>query len=450
MSGRNHSGSCAAAGVAITDVTPARGVELGGYPHFPRHNTGANDPLYASCLYLECGGEAAAVVGVDSLFISRLHVEEIRKTINEKTGIKRENINVCCSHSHSSPNCAGRLDRESLLNGDGQDAGYVSELKEKITQTVISATRTAFKCSVGYGAAFCGPEVMIGGNRRDPEKGHSDPTVRVLSVRDAKGGVRCVLSCYSVHPTILHEDSTVCSADYPGYIRERLRELYPRAVSVFTLGCAGDQSSRYFRRGQSFDEAERFGRTIADAAALAANSAEYKDSFGITVKSAAFEPKLRTLPPYEAALAKMERKRALYEKAKDGGAPYLEVQNANLALLGAEDLLGYAEVMARGESLSLDVDEKPYEVTLAGFGDTSMLFLPGEVFMGVAKRIRERSLRKNLIIATVSNGCLPGYLYTKEDEAYGGYEVDTSLLDPSAADAITEAALYLINEKITI
>ena len=30
------------------DITPPQGLELAGYPHYPRYNEGHHDPLYAA------------------------------------------------------------------------------------------------------------------------------------------------------------------------------------------------------------------------------------------------------------------------------------------------------------------------------------------------------------------------------------------------------------------
>ena len=35
-------------GMTRAEITPPQGLELAGYPHYPRNNTGAHDPLYAA------------------------------------------------------------------------------------------------------------------------------------------------------------------------------------------------------------------------------------------------------------------------------------------------------------------------------------------------------------------------------------------------------------------
>ena len=529
------------AGAAIVDITPPRGLGLGGYPRYPRYNTGAHDPLYASCLYIEsqCGetniidaidsgikgsgisgceeadsgaakcvktdssftecvktssgfaervssaGGAVAIIGVDLLFISRKNALDIRRAAAALTGMDANNIMICCSHSHSSPSCAGLVDEgagggvadstmdgatdypssggkssqdrheNNSLAGDGLYKQYLNELKIKLASLAASAQRNAEECRAGFGRAMCGPELGIGGNRRDPANGPNDPFVYVIGIKDMAGVIRCLLVNYAVHPTILHEDNTLCSADYPGYIRARLRELYPHAITVFTLGAAGDQSTRYFRRGQSFVEAERFGRAIGGAAALAADAAEYNSepaagqaSQAVYARQAEYNPKLRELPKYDDAVAVYKEKQAAYERLKSGGAPYALVQDANVKRLGAEHVVKLAETVKNGGALPLINDELPSEASLFTIGDIKILGLPGEVFAGVAISIRKRFASEKLIVATVTNGCLPGYVYTAEEAEYGGYEVETSMLDISAATALERAAASMLDATV--
>ena len=69
------------------DITPPQGLELAGYPHYPRYNEGFHDPLYAACMYLNNGEQEIAMVTLDLLFFSKKHVTEVRRRVAEKTGI---------------------------------------------------------------------------------------------------------------------------------------------------------------------------------------------------------------------------------------------------------------------------------------------------------------------------------------------------------------------------
>jgi len=84
------------AGTAIIDISPEKGVELAGYPHSPRPNTGVHDPLYAACLYLNDGTADVALVTMDLLFFGKSYVKKIR----ERTG---KTVMFTTSHTHSGP-----------------------------------------------------------------------------------------------------------------------------------------------------------------------------------------------------------------------------------------------------------------------------------------------------------------------------------------------------------
>ena len=59
----------------------------------------------------------------------------------------------------------------------------------------------------------------MGGNRNSVD-GPADPEAGVLFLRKKASGEPLALSVvYSMHPTVLHEDSTLVSADFPGYTR---------------------------------------------------------------------------------------------------------------------------------------------------------------------------------------------------------------------------------------
>ncbi len=434
------------AGVASVDITPATGLELAGYPHAPRHNTGAHDPLYATCLYLSDGVTRLAIVGLDLLFFSKKHVKTVGDRVEKLTGIPASHLMFSCSHSHSTPWASGRLDLEALESGVRQDEGFIAELCDKLTHLIVSATRTAFPARIGYAAGHCGREQGVGGNRRDPVNGPCDPAVYTLLIRDASETVRTVLVNYAVHPTVLHAENTLCSGDYVGALRGLLREKYPHAQMIFGLGASGDQSTRFFRSAQTFEEAGRIGLAIGNAAVAAAESAEWETSPRLFVKTAEFAPRMRTLPSRAEAEARLAERAARWEALKATGASYTEVQSAHVNLFGAEDILGYILANERGEEIELARDELPAVVTLFGIGGARILGLPGEVFMGIAQAIRRESASNRLIINTVSNGCLPGYCYTAEDAALGGYEVDTSMLDEKTGDLLVRVSADLLRE----
>lgn len=415
------------------DITPPKGLELAGYPHYPRYNEGAHDPLYAACMYLENNGQEVAMVTLDLLFFSKQHVKAVRKNVEERCGLKGQNIMISCSHTHSGPWASGRLDIESLEAGLPQPMEYVETLIEQISEMIVSAKKEAFDAYFASGVAVCGAESGIGGNRRLPGGPH-DPLVSVLAVKDTNDAVRGIMVNYTLHPTFIHEWSNVCTADYPCYLKLELEESIPGALVGFTQGTSGNQSSRYYRQGESYDEAERVGRTLGKAALSVIGKATWNNDVEIKTAQAIQEVELRDFGTEEELRAQVARDEAVYKDlyAKYGDSKnrdeYYLWQNANLKLLGSEDQLGYILMKKKGIKIDLLEDEVPAEIQIIRIGGTCVVGLQGEVFVEYGLFIKAMAGFETVVVNELANGVLPGYLYTPESLVTGGYETDTSML----------------------
>lgn len=440
------------AGSVITDITPPLGLELGGYPHYPRNNTGAHDPLQAACLYLSNDNCEVALVTLDLLFFSKKHVAEVRRRVKAACGIPEANLMISCIHTHSGPWASGRLDIESLEAGKEQPKAYVESLIEKLTKAVLTAKETAFPAEFTYGTAICGAESGVGGNRRIPGGPH-DPLVSVLAVRDESKTVRGMFVNYTLHPTFIHEWSTVCTADYPAYLRMQLKELEQNAIVLFGQGASGNQSSRYYRQGESYDEAERVGRTLGKAAHSVLEKAQWQNELTIRVATDEMPLELRDFGTEEELTKKVAHDEAVYRELyqKYGKSTnreeYYLWQNANLKMLGSEDQLGYVKMRNQGVKIELLDDEAPAELQVIRLGDVCITAVPGEVFVEYALYVKAMAGFGMVIFNELSNGCLPGYLYTPESLVTGGYETDTSMLDARFGRHMVDRLLDL-TEKV--
>jgi hypothetical protein len=440
------------AGISRVDITPPKGLELAGYPHYPRYNEGFHDPLYATCMLLESNGTTVAMVTLDLLFFSQKHVIEVRRRVNARYGILGENVMISCSHTHSGPWAAGRLDIESLEAGKEQPTEYVESLIASIVDAIGSAQANAFEATFAANTALCGAESGIGGNRRLPGGPH-DPLVSVMAVKDkATDTVRGIFVNYTLHPTFIHEWSNVCTADYPCYLKLELTDAFPDAVVGFSQGCSGNQSSRYYRRGESYDEAERVGRTLGKAAEVAIVKAVWKDEMDIKTASSSLPIEIRDFGTEEQLIEQVARDEAIYKDlyAKYGKSEnreeYYLWQNANLKLLGSEDQLGYIRCQKRGIKIELLEDEGDAEVQIFNLGGTCVVGIPGEVFVEYGLYIKAAAGFGMVVVNELSNGCLPGYVYTPESLVTGGYETDTSMLSEDFGMKIVQTAIELIQK----
>jgi len=433
------------AGVSMVDISPKKGIELAGYPHYLRHNTGIHDALYASCIFLDDGTTKLAIVCMDILFFSKVYVKEVRERVSSLIDIPEENIMISCSHTHSGPWASGRLDLEGLERGLKPDMDYVLSLKDKLVNLIANACSNTFEAKIGIDKGICGKEKGIGGNRRDPD-GPADPEVWIIGIKDKKDKWRAALVKYSLHPTVIHEESTVVTADYPGYIRRYLAKTKPQMIFLFAQGTSGDQSTRYFRKGQTFKEAERVGFEIGRVADSILNSMKLNSNVPLIVKSTEIDVELRRLPAEEAAEAEVTETKKRLEKLRKEDASYIEIQNANLKNLGAECTLGYIRLKDKGIDLELEVNELPAGVQVIGIGDNRIVELPGEIFVEFGLNIQRNSPFEKTFVIALANGCLPGYTCTEEAYSKGDYEAGTSMLTAKSGDIIVKAALRLLEE----
>lgn len=434
------------AGTAIVDISPLPGVELGGYPHHPRNNKGIHDPLFGSVLFLHSGSVKIVIVCLDVLMFSKKFVNLVRTTAENETGVPGENIMICCSHSHSSPWASERLEPEWIEKGSGYDREYVDNLIQTIIRAIGGAVDNVFPAQIGVDKVYCGREDGVGGNRLHPMD-IADPQVWVTAVKDMSGSLRACLVKYALHPTFLHSDNFLASADYPGYIRKYLASVQPQMVFLFAQGTSGNQSPRFFRSGKTFDEAQRVGTIIGQKVEEILNAMDYRDEAAIDVQSTSVQLQLRNFPSLAAAEKEAKKRHDRWKKLKRNGASPEEVWAAELLFLGAENIAGYSKALENNTRIGILEDELPAEVQVIHIGDARIVALPGEVFVEFGVTIQYRSPWPKTFVVELANGCLPGYACTSSAIALEGYEAGTSMLSGIAGEQLVEAAVDLLRIK---
>ena len=99
------------AGFARVDVTPPLGSDLSGY-FYRRLATGIKDPLYANAVAVENEGEKILLIAIDYIGIMLSYNIQIRKMIEERTGVPADHVLLAALHQHTAP-CIGD-ENESL------------------------------------------------------------------------------------------------------------------------------------------------------------------------------------------------------------------------------------------------------------------------------------------------------------------------------------------------
>ena len=138
---------------------------------------------------------------------------------------------ITATHTHSGPMTVDILANEADPAVPKTDSRYVARLEDGIVQAAVEAVGNARPAEVGLAIA---DGSCVGGNRHSPA-GPSNPETPVLLVRNRGGGepLAAMIVC-SMHPTVLHEDSTLVSGDFPAHgaailARDSAGQELPRA-----------------------------------------------------------------------------------------------------------------------------------------------------------------------------------------------------------------------------
>ena len=218
----------------------------------------------------------------DIVFVGKDNVANARKRINEQTGIAAEHIMLTATHTHSGPHTVDYISNHADPSVPKADQNYVQFMEDCIVESAVNAHKNAQPAKLGLAIA---DDTGVGTNRRDPS-GPADHNVPVLMVRsyDDKN-IACMLVC-SMHPTVMHEDSTLISGDFPGLSRIYLQEnvLGKDCAVLHHTGPAGNQSPRHVTKANTFEEADRLGKILGKAVEKAIDQIDFKDNVDLAAK----------------------------------------------------------------------------------------------------------------------------------------------------------------------
>ncbi|NLH48330.1 MAG: hypothetical protein GX444_06975 [Myxococcales bacterium] len=289
----------AAAGTAVLTPTAANHPEtiyLGGI--IPsRIGTGVHDDLTATALALKQGDRTLMLVSLDFLGFSRSRTREIQERVTAE-GLAKENILIASTHTHEGPDTLGVFGPNVFTSGVSpeymafvQDAivALIDDTWEKLEPvTMTAATTTIDDPLSNY------PTLMA--DFREPQL-----TVGWLSAAQFIGldGIPvATLVNWHAHPEVMIE-STLVSADFPGYLRQRVRDRVG-GECVYISGALGglatptgvdvpardengdpvldeDQQPVYLQEG-TWDKARSLGFVLADLALGALETASPVES----------------------------------------------------------------------------------------------------------------------------------------------------------------------------
>jgi hypothetical protein len=430
------------AGSAVAEITPRKAQFLYGYPRVPRMSTGVHDRLLASALYLEASGTACLFIANDILWVNKAITANVRRRLAEQIGIPADHVTVSCTHTHSGPNTFDSLIAAADPVVPKADPAYVAYLESQMVEAGISAWKSRRRAVLSYGTADA---TCVGTNRHDL-KGPSDLSVPVLCARDAASGTAmAVMLICAMHPTVLHEDSTLISGDFPADARAYLQQhvVGPDCPVLHNIGPAGDQSPRHVTRGNTFTESTRLGEILGQAVAKAIESAQPVEVPAIVVKTALLDLPVRQFPSVSEALDRKAKAAHRYHSLRDANAARTDIRTAECDMFGADETVVLAQAAASGLLTDVVRSMLPAEIQVIAVGPLRFVAWPGELFVEFGLRVKREF--PTTAILTLANGDLQAYLVTQQAVDQNWYEAGNAIFQsPAGGDLIVTATLEIL------
>ena len=438
------------AGASAAELPVPLGQALYGYPTVERPATGVHDPLLASAIVFENDCNRGAIISLDILFLDPPTSRKLRTRVAEAIGVDESLVFIGCTHTHSGPVTTTLLAWKADPAVPPPQPGFLEAVTDRAVAAAKDASENMQDAELAWGRADA---TGVGGNRHSP-RGVTDPGCGILAIRDRKRHeLLSVVVIYGMHPTVLHEDSTLASADFPHYTRLHIREHFgDNATVVYLTAPCGNQSPRYFIQEHTFHEAERLGRKLGAAVCESIDSMNretWRSTPGIRGIVSQVDLERKQLPSLPLAKKKLRVSRDRYQSLIKREASKPEVRTAECAVFGAEGLVELARAQDRGDIDTLLSEYKPFEIQVLDIGGTYLAGLPGEVFTEYGLELKRR-IEGRVYVAAFVNGETQGYVVTPEAQENGEYESTNSLFRPESGGIMIDAATSLIeNLEVT-
>ena len=355
-------------GFSRESITPPMGTELGGYAGY-RPCAGVHDPLWCKAVVLEQDGKRYALLALDLLSVD--------ESLSEAIGREVEALGICHAvvaaiHSHATP-CGIVLGEGPLAEvnrvGDADPEGF-----RRYTRMVIAQAVKACREAVGNLEHFevrsaQGSAPMIGSERHT-----GDAAALIMTVVEIRTESRKRLLLYQIpcHPTVLGPENLLASADFVGGIESRLNV----DMAVFLNGAAGDVSTRFTRREQTFAECDRMAEIAAEAVNALIRGVPYGAPEALQGLHTQITLKPRPVEPEERARKAFDNAMAQWRAAVDAGEEPKQVRILKSYVEGTGVALEFAKTMAGIRELRLPV-------TVFSFAGLRFATVPGEMFSGL-------------------------------------------------------------------
>ncbi len=444
-------------GYSIVNANPPLGITICGY-YVHRFAKGFLDDITVSTIALNLDKTNIAIVSIDNCFCSDKLISDISNAVETKTSIKKEELFISSTHTHTGPGYSLDYDEEKdKIVVDN----YLKFLIDKVVDSISLAFNDLKDAKMGYiygyaperiayirrykmkdGTTFTCPP--IDDPNIDYPLGTLDQRINVLRF-DRVDAPSIVLVNYGIHADTVNGE--MISSDFIGVLRSTLDKALDGVKTMFIGGANGDVGSTNVHptKGDmndteiSFDNemkspgmARFVGRAIAGTVLQVYDKVHYIDVDEIKIITKEF--KIASNKPTKEQLPLAKLYLQLHNDGKDDQIPYSAMQLTTV--------IADAKRMCKLENAP---DYYNMKITAIKIGQVALVGFPGEPFTEIGVRVKQADGWNLVLPCCLVNG-FNGYYPTKSAYDEGGYETSSSIFKAGVDDVIVENAIQLLNE----
>jgi Neutral/alkaline non-lysosomal ceramidase, N-terminal len=240
------------ASVVKIDITPDSSQWMLGYG--PRQSTGVHDRLYHRIVAMDDGETQFFLISTDICLFSPAFYDEVMNSLDKETGIKPVQVWWTVTHTHAAPE-VGPPGLGVAFLGDRfhhePNLQYTARVKQALLDGIKQARAQLepAKLGAGWGMAMAN----INRRARDEEgpaflglnpDGPVDRQIGLLRLEKADGKLLALIANYSMHGTVLGDTNTLISGDAPGIVADYVEQKLG-APMLYINGAAGNLAPIY-------------------------------------------------------------------------------------------------------------------------------------------------------------------------------------------------------------
>lgn len=419
------------ASFAAADITPPIGTAKIGWLRsiVP---TEVLDPLRARVCLIEAANGRLAIIALDTLSVSRSHVDQIRRSIEAKTPFGGSSVMVAATHNHAGPALV-------RLGDVPVDESYRDTVTEAVVGAVSAATAKLAPAEIGVGRHV---ETSVPHNRRvvlrdgtvethgslqDDEalyvEGPIDPILTTIGFRSERGTWLGAIVNFACHPTH-HGDDAAFSAGYPGVLSNQL-EAAGIPNTLFLNGAQGNVHWIDPADPTQVRSMEAIGMALAKASLRSIEKMTWRPDLHLRTAAVNLDLPFRRPTADDVAGTVRGAQRLVDPTVYDRVMPQV-----------------LAELARDGRQRA--------EIQAIVLNDHALVGVPAELFVELGLQIKERAFPVRALVVGLANGMV-GYVPHHAAFSRGGYETtfgDGSKLAPEAGELIVEGALAALSEAM--